>query len=557
MRRYGMLWLVGCGLLLGAWLVSAGPSSVAAQGNFPTSTSTSTPVSSVLVTVRPSSLNGWAVVPDTLAPTLEFVYGPATPPLGVGSFHMAVDNTFMSGGTYTRAYAGVRVSRFTRLTYSTYQTASDPAGLAAKLHLAIDYSLQDADNSYQGDLVFDPSVTGSPVLTGQWQTWDALNTAGWYATEQPGKNKCVPAAPCILSDLLLDYPYMGVRYTVGTVGFKAGPFWNSFDGNADALIIGIDGNEISYDFEPDLPTPTVTLTPTITLTPTTTSTPTITPTPTDTPTPTATSTVTVTLTPTATSTPTQTPTATLTSTPTSTPTNAPTSTSTTTPTRTPTATVTLTPPPQIFGMLTVTKRVQGPAEAYAPGDVFTLFLGCFDSTGQPIPATNATQNAAPNSAVLFNIPYVSGISSCILSEIHVPTPVPGYAYLGVIYEAVLSSPPVTSNPSALNVTFKPKQGMVGSTSVTSVVAANTPTDTPTLTTTVTPTITTTPTPSLTPTVTFTPTSTATSTVTPTRTATATQPPTPTRTVTSTPTATPTPRAVYLPLIAVAAELSPP
>lgn len=541
--------------------MSTGASPVAAQGGSSTLTPTSTPKSATVVTVRPSALNGWAVVPDTLAPTLEFVTGPATPPMGIGSFRIAVDNTFMSGGTYTRAYAGARLSRLTRLTYSTYTTASDPAGLAAKLHLAIDYSLQDGDNSYQGDLVFDPSVTGQAVTTGQWQTWDALNTVGWYATEQPGRNKCVPTAPCALGDILLDYPYIGLRYTVGTLGFKAGPFWNSFDGNADALTVGVDGNEISYDFEPDLPTPTPTLTPTITLTPTMTATPTITPTPTNTPTSTATPTVTATPTATATATPTQTPTTTSTATPTD------------TPTTTPTATITPTLPPQVLGVLTVTKRVQGPASAYGPGDVFTVFLGCFDSAGQPIAATNSTQNIAPNGAVLFSIPYVAAINSCVLTEIHAPAPAPGYAYLGAVYEAIASSPPVTSTPSAMNVTFIPKQGMVGSTTITNIVAANTPTSTATPTTTPTPTSTATPTASATftvtptptmtatPTVTFTPTSTATATATPTstatRTATATQPPTPTRTVTPTPTATPTPRAVYLPLIAVGAALTPP
>ena len=568
-----LLWLMGCSLFLGVCLATAGPLPAAAQSPFFTPTATVTPKTLTTVSVRPSALNGWAYAPDALAPVLEFVTGPDTPPLGIGSFHFVLENTLMSGALYTRQYAGQRLSRLTQLTYSTYQTASNPPDRTTRLYLGIDYNLVDADNSYQGDFIFDPALAGATITAGEWQTWDALHMAGWYATEAPGINLCVPALPCTIDNLLERYPNTGLRYVVGALALRAGPGLNSFDGNVDNVTVGLDNDNTAYDFEPDLPTPTITLTPSITSTPTTTSTPSVTPT------------TTSTATSTATPTPTETPTATNTPTPTDTATPTSTATATMTATSTATATVTPTPTPPALGVLTVTKRLQGPAEGYVAGDVFTLFLGCFDSGGRPVPGSNAAQNVTPNGAVLFNIPYIPAINYCVLSEVQLPPAAPGYSYVAVIFEPIASSPPVSSNPSAMNVIFFPQLGMVGSTTITNVVAANTPTPTRTPTVTSTPTVTLTPTATststatstptatatptdtpvitLTPTVTQTPTETPTITPTATSTATSTRLSTPTRTVTSTPTATPTdtptstatptptPRAVYLPLIYVA------
>ena len=84
--------------------------------------------------------------------------GPGTPPSGRGSALLTVDaNGREDIGTVY--FKGQHLSSITKLQYSTYQAFSGSPNEAATLQFDVDYDYTDADNSYQGRLVYIPSVS--------------------------------------------------------------------------------------------------------------------------------------------------------------------------------------------------------------------------------------------------------------------------------------------------------------------------------------------------------------------------------------------------------------
>ncbi len=178
-----------------------------------------------------------------------FEAGPATPPLGAGSAFLTVDATARHAFEVFTHYAGTRMDDITALRYSSYQDNNANTVLAISLQFDIDYDLTDANNAFQGRLVFEPYLTGT-VQQNVWQTWDA-RAGNWYASGAPGNGVCTPAVPCTWQQVLTAFPNAGIRNTT-TSGllFKAGGPWSpGFDGNVDAFNVGIGGFRTTYDFE--------------------------------------------------------------------------------------------------------------------------------------------------------------------------------------------------------------------------------------------------------------------------------------------------------------------
>src|SRR5580698_3377146 len=154
------------------------------------------------VVVSPGNLNGWQPaltdsngVPTTNVSSLgnsgavNFVTGPATPPLGVGSLNLLAGNDSSgnsgSAQVYNLSYAGVALSSLTALSYSTYVTSNNGQQFP---YLALNVDLTGTGDYDQ--LFFEPPYqtpsTGNPALPNQgatvmnqWQTWNAL-TGGWW-----------------------------------------------------------------------------------------------------------------------------------------------------------------------------------------------------------------------------------------------------------------------------------------------------------------------------------------------------------------------------------------
>ena len=113
--------------------------------------------------------------------------------------------------------------------------------------------MTDADHAFKGRLVFEPyQAPGNVVAAGVWQTWNTL-AGKWWLT-QPGLFPLVPCSqstPCKISDLTSHYKNIGIRDVPGQPNtiLKAGGGWSNFDGNTDALTVGIGGSTTIYNFE--------------------------------------------------------------------------------------------------------------------------------------------------------------------------------------------------------------------------------------------------------------------------------------------------------------------
>ncbi len=204
-----------------------------------------------VVVVSPGDMQGWGFVEEVATGTGTLTLGPAVPPLGTGSARLTVDSTGREI-LGTQAYAGTALADIDVLTYSTYRS-SGSAALAISLQLDIDYDLTDSNTAWQGRLIYEPYYTNT-VLTGVWQSWDTLTPAGtgnWWASGAPGNSVCPINNPCTWNELLANFPNAGIRANGGVLQLKAGGPWSGgFDGNADALEIGVSGVTTTYDFEP-------------------------------------------------------------------------------------------------------------------------------------------------------------------------------------------------------------------------------------------------------------------------------------------------------------------
>lgn len=207
---------------------------------------------------------GWAFLNETPSGTGTYVAGPGTPPLGIGSARLTVNNT---GGHIIGKldYPGTRLNQITQLVYSTYQNNNTNPAPAIAFQFNLDEDLTDGNTAFQGRLVYEPiNDTGQPVIQGVWQTWNVLSaTAKFWAS--PNANStidttCPQASPCTLAQVLTAFPNLGIHAspTLGAVLFKVGGGIGSpFDGNVDAFTIGINNAQTTFDFEPTMPTVTV------------------------------------------------------------------------------------------------------------------------------------------------------------------------------------------------------------------------------------------------------------------------------------------------------------
>ena len=134
-----------------------------------------------LATVTPADTS-WVFYDDGFPGGIgQFVVGPGTPPLGIGSVRLALPGTVGAREAYgTAAYAGTRLDKITKLDYSTYRSSVDAGNnLAIALQFDMDYDLTDANTAWQGRLVYEPYMAaGGTVLQNTWQQWDTLAPAG-------------------------------------------------------------------------------------------------------------------------------------------------------------------------------------------------------------------------------------------------------------------------------------------------------------------------------------------------------------------------------------------
>jgi hypothetical protein len=123
--------------------------------------------------------------------------------------------------------------------------------------LQFDVRYRTTDVAYGGRLVFEPYQNGAVTVGAGWQSWSPLSGL-WWATKTtaagtggaqfvalPAGN-CGIATPCSWGDILAAFPDAQIY---GRFLLKAGSNWSGFDGNADALTVGVGGANTTYDFE--------------------------------------------------------------------------------------------------------------------------------------------------------------------------------------------------------------------------------------------------------------------------------------------------------------------
>lgn len=221
-----------------------------------------TPVyAATTVTVTPTSPNGWFFSDDGNPGGIgNMVTGPGTPPLSTGSIHFALPTASAREMFSTAAFAGTRLDKITALQYSTFRSSVDGGNnLAVTLQFDMDYDLTDGFTGWQSRLVFEPYQTPATVPQNTWQTWTPLTGKWWMASTGSSMPRvggvavsiaCPQSSPCTWAQVLSAYPNSGLRVGIGLVNLKAGGPWAGFDGNVDALTIGVNSNDTTYDFEP-------------------------------------------------------------------------------------------------------------------------------------------------------------------------------------------------------------------------------------------------------------------------------------------------------------------
>lgn len=224
------------------------------------------PAAATLVTVTIPTPDGFTfqVVDDdsdtVTTGTFDIVSGPGTPPLGDGSLEFDL-GTEGEDGVQARnnLYDGQFIRDMDALSYSTYVQQPGSGGQAPYIILDVDTN----NDGVRDDLWFFepvyqtagfcPSNSQPAIVTGAWQTWEALNGC-WYslfglAGSGPGVN-VVPLATLLAAedDARLSTNIAGGSFRIVT-GF-GDIAWDNFIGNADALTISFLGNTTTYDFEP-------------------------------------------------------------------------------------------------------------------------------------------------------------------------------------------------------------------------------------------------------------------------------------------------------------------
>lgn len=213
-----------------------------------------------IVTVTDCNLNGW--VKDRRGNSMiMFNDGPASPPLGKGSFHFITPDLSFAR-LRNGLYSGAPLSTITKLSYSTFIEHRDSIVDVNFVVLLVDVN---GDSTSEYNLVFDPRYQSQPFVgnnlpnqgktqVATWQNWDALH-GGWFVGPDPKDDPDHGGAFFTLANFTSRFPNARIMNDVAKGGpairiTVGGPvFSNNFIGDVDNFKVGIKGFTTTYDFE--------------------------------------------------------------------------------------------------------------------------------------------------------------------------------------------------------------------------------------------------------------------------------------------------------------------
>lgn len=177
----------------------------------------------------------------------DFIIGPGTTPLGVGSFRTVTATAGSKVWLFNYDHIGASLSSITGISYSTWKAPGVTTVAFPSLNIQIDINGGTLNAGEFRTLVFEPYLQpGFVDATDTWQLRDAYNggNARWWST---GVTSCPQSAPCTWSGILANYPAATIT---GGFGINQGSGNPATDGASDALTIAYGGESITYDFEP-------------------------------------------------------------------------------------------------------------------------------------------------------------------------------------------------------------------------------------------------------------------------------------------------------------------
>lgn len=191
--------------------------------------------------------NNWVLYTraGTPATAAQFVGGPGTPPLGVGSYLSQLALNTEKAFLFNYDHIGTALSSITGLSYATYNNNAATVALPS-INIQIDVNGGTFNAGEFRTLVYEPYQQGPFVNTaGIWRSWDAYNGGAglWWST---GVTSCPQSAPCTWTALVASYPGATI---FGGFGINAGSGNGGLDASTDALSIAYGGGSVTYNFE--------------------------------------------------------------------------------------------------------------------------------------------------------------------------------------------------------------------------------------------------------------------------------------------------------------------
>jgi len=222
--------------------------------------------------VKPSDLslgaNAWYFyddVADTASTTqvagkYQFVEGPGGQEEGVGTLRFDTTGT-ERWNLATRMLSGFKLADIKKLSFDTYQPATNPGSVnkAVYLNFDVDFDGLGGNNAYQGRLVYVPSDNGT-VAQDDWQKWLATDTTSVWRWSRIASNG--NQWPNGNTSQTLTWPQIKAAFPNATVSgggtvpgqllLRAGePYPDGFTGYLDRITVRAGTTvKAEYDLEP-------------------------------------------------------------------------------------------------------------------------------------------------------------------------------------------------------------------------------------------------------------------------------------------------------------------
>ena len=180
-----------------------------------------------------------------------FVSGPATPPLGNGSYQLSLgaDGENSYEAMRLPIAAGTHLQDLTRLSYSTYVAGYLTPYLIIALDLNDDGAFGAGDEQLIWEAYYQPAQVGA-ILPFTWQSWDNAIDSRWWSPYVAQDAWSGQFTPVTLADYLANRTHTGDITVLGGIRVMIGGGWApDFVGHFDAFTIGVSGVDTTYDLE--------------------------------------------------------------------------------------------------------------------------------------------------------------------------------------------------------------------------------------------------------------------------------------------------------------------